>query len=126
MKIKRKILLPFTIVIASNAFAAGDIDKGKKVFKKCAACHMVGENAKKKTGPVLNGVVGAKAGQAADFKYSKVLTRMTEDGLVWDEASLTAFLAGPKKFMKGTKMSFKGLRKETDIANVIAYLATFK
>ena len=126
MKFKHIILLPFAIGIASSAFADGDIEKGKKVFRKCAACHMVGENAKKKVGPALNGIVGVKAGQMVDFKYSKALTVMAEGGLVWDEASLTAFLSAPKKFMKGTKMSFQGLRKEKELADVIAYLATFE
>lgn len=126
MKLKHMILVPFVIGLASSAFAAGDADKGKKLFKKCASCHMVGEKAKNKVGPILNGIVGAQAGQAADFKYSKAMVAMVEDGLIWNEASLAAFLASPRKFMKGTKMSFNGLRKESEQADVIAYLATFK
>ena len=112
--------------LAAPGFAEGDADKGEKVFKKCKACHAVGEDAKNKVGPQLNGIVGAAAGQVADFKYSDALTTMAADGLVWDEESLAAFLTKPKEFMKGTKMSFAGLRKEKDVANVIAYLQGFE
>lgn len=112
--------------LAAPGFAEGDADKGEKVFKKCKACHAVGEDAKNKVGPQLNGIVGAAAGQVADFKYSDALTTMAADGLVWDEDSLAAFLTKPKEFMKGTKMSFAGLRKEKDVANVIAYLQGFE
>ena len=112
--------------LSTPVFAEGDAEKGEKVFKKCKACHAVGEDAKNKVGPTLNGIVGAAAGQNAEFKYSDALTTMAADGLVWDEESLTAFLTKPKDFMKGTKMSFAGLRKEKDVANVIAYLAGFE
>ncbi len=108
------------------ALAEGDAEKGEKVFKKCKACHAVGEGAKDKVGPALNGIVGAAAGHSADFKYSDALKTAAEGGLVWDEESLSAFLTKPKEFMDGTKMSFAGLRKEDDIANVIAYLKTFE
>ena len=114
-----------SLTLAAPAFAAGDADKGEKVFRKCKACHAVGEDAKNKVGPTLNGTMGAAAGQNPDFKYSDVLMEMAADGLVWDEANMAAFLTKPKEFMPKTKMSFAGLRKEDDVANVIAYLATF-
>ena len=101
------------------------VAKGEKVFKKCKACHQVGEGAKDRTGPVLNGVVGSAAGAVEGFKYSKALKSMAEEGLVWDEENLSAFLAKPKKFMKGTKMSFAGVKKEEDMAAIIAYLSSF-
>lgn len=113
-------------VFATPGFAEGDAEKGEKVFKKCKACHAVGEDAKNKVGPILNGIVGAPAGQVADFKYSDALKTMADGGLVWDAESLGAFLSKPKEFMDGTKMSFAGLRKEKDVANVIAYLETFQ
>ena len=108
------------------AFAEGDAKKGEKVFKKCKACHAVGEGAKNKVGPMLNGIIGAPAGQVADFKYSDALLAKAEEGLVWDDAAMAAFLTKPKDFIDGTKMSFAGLRKEADIANVVAYLQTFE
>lgn len=98
---------------------------GEKVFRKCKACHQVGDGAKNRTGPVLNGVMGRAAGSAEDFRYSKALEEAAEDGLVWTEETLAAFLADPRDFMKGTKMSFAGLRKEEDQAAIAAYLSTF-
>jgi len=101
------------------------VAKGEKVFKKCKACHQVGEGAKNKTGPILNGVVGAKLGHIDGFKYSKTLLEMGESGMVWDEANMTAFLTKPKDFVKKTKMSFAGLKKEDDIRAVTEYLKSF-
>ena len=78
---------------------------------------------KKTNGPHLVNIVGRAAGAVDGFKYSKA---MAGSGLVWDEATLAGFLAKPKKYLKGTKMSFAGLKKESDIANVIAYLKSPK
>ncbi len=100
------------------------IAEGEKVFRKCKSCHQIGEGAKNRSGPILTGIVGHAAGAVDGFKYSKALMAMAEDGLVWDEANLAAFLAKPKDFMKGTKMSFPGLKSEEDIAAVTAYLAS--
>ncbi len=114
------------VSLAMPALANGDAEKGEKVFKKCKACHQVGEGAKNRVGPILNGIVGKAAGSDEEFKYSDALAEKAAEGLVWDEASLTEFLAKPKNFIKGTKMSFAGLRKDDDIENLIAYLATFE
>ncbi|NNE81421.1 MAG: c-type cytochrome [Silicimonas sp.] len=102
------------------------IAAGEKAFKKCKACHQVGDNAKNRSGPVLNGIVGRSAGGIEGFKYSKALKAAAEDGLVWDDASLVDFLTKPRAFLKGTKMSFAGFKKEDEIAAVIAYLKTFE
>jgi len=102
------------------------IAAGEKVFRKCKACHQVGDGAKNRSGPILNGVVGAAAGHIDGFKYSKALKEKAEEGLVWNDETLAAFLAGPKKYIKKTKMGFAGLKKDADIEAVIAYLATFK
>lgn len=114
------------LALSAPAFAEGDAEAGEKVFKKCKACHEVGEDAKNKVGPSLNGIVGAAAGQNADFKYSDALMEKAAEGLVWDEANMTAFLTKPKDFLPKTKMSFAGLRKEQEIMDVIAYMATFE
>ncbi len=87
---------------------------------------MVGEKAKNRVGPMLNGIVDTSSGAVEGFKYSKVAMERADDGLVWSEEELTAFLTNPKKYMPGTKMSFKGLRKEEQIADLIAYLKTFE
>jgi len=101
------------------------VKAGSKVFRKCKACHKVGDGAKNGSGPMLNGIVGAKAGAVDGFKYSKALKAAAEGGLVWDEASLAEFLTKPRAYMKGTKMSFAGLKKEKDLAAVIEYLKSF-
>ncbi len=98
---------------------------GEKVFKKCAACHKVGEGAKNSTGPILNGIVGEKAGIVEGFKFSKAMLEAGEKGLVWDATTLDAYLADPKGYVPGNKMSFAGLKKAEDRAAVIAYLSTF-
>ena len=97
---------------------AGDAAAGKKVFKKCKACHYAAKD-KNKTGPHLVNLIGREAGTVEGYKYSK---SMKSSGIVWDEDTLTAYLRAPKKYLKGTKMAFAGLRKDADIANVIAYL----
>lgn len=107
------------------ASAEGDPAAGEKVFRKCKACHAVGEGAENKVGPALNGIVGREAATVEGFGYSSVLTELSEGGLVWSPEELDAFLTKPREYAKGTKMSFAGLRKEADRANIIAYLATF-
>ncbi|WP_206454814.1 c-type cytochrome [Aurantimonas marina] len=126
-KFPKRLLLAGTIVgvLAAPAFAAGDADAGKKVFNKCRACHAVGEGAANKIGPELNELFGRTAGGLSDYKYSAAMTKAGEGGVLWEEATLSEFLADPKGFVSGTKMGFAGLKKEDDRDNVIAYLATF-
>ena len=111
------IALGFGLVICGNAMA-GDAVKGQKLFKRCKACHYV-DKEKHKTGPHLVAVIGRAAGSLDDYKYSKA---MKASGLVWDEETLAAYLKAPKKFVKGTKMAFAGLKKDRDVADIIAYL----
>lgn len=113
------------VEIASVETSVADpvlIAAGQKAFKKCQACHQVGDGAKNKTGPHLNGVLGRTIGGMEGFKYSNVFKAAAEEGRVWDDDSLTAFLTKPKEFFKGTKMAFAGFKTEDDIAAVIAYL----
>ena len=114
-------LIVFGAFLGTPAIA-GDAAKGEAVFKRCKACHYADKD-KNKTGPHLVDVIGRKAGSLEGFKYSKA---MRESQLVWDEATLIAYLKAPKKFLKGTKMAFAGLKKEADIENVIAYLKSPK
>ncbi|MFZ5964941.1 c-type cytochrome [Thalassococcus sp. BH17M4-6] len=93
--------------------------EGEKVFRKCKACHQVGEGAKNRSGPQLNGIVGRDIGAVDGFRYSGA---MADHGGVWDEATLAAFLADPRGSIKGTKMAFAGLKKAEDVDAVIAYL----
>jgi cytochrome c2 len=98
---------------------------GEKVFKKCAACHKVGDGAKNASGPMLNGVVGRAVAAAEGFKYSPAMTEAGAGGMVWDAATIDAYLADPKGFIPKNKMSFAGLKKPEDRAAVIAYLQGF-
>lgn len=100
--------------------------KGEKVFKKCKACHKVGDGAKNGTGPLLNGVLGRAAASVDGFKYSKSFTTAGGEGLVWTAEELDAFLTSPKSYIKKNKMSFAGLKKEEDRAAIIAYLSSFQ
>ena len=109
------------------AMADADLKKGKKVFKKCRACHTIGEDAKTKIGPILNNVFGATAGTNAEFagKYSKAMMKKGEEGLVWNEETLNEFLKKPKKFVKKTKMVFAGIKKDGQRENLIAFLKQY-
>ena len=98
------------------------VKAGEKVFRKCKSCHQIGAKAKNRVGPILNGIVDGPVGAVEGFRYSRPMQAAAEEGLVWSHEELSAFLADPKGYMKGTKMSFRGLRKEADIDAVIAYL----
>lgn len=108
------------------AAADGDAEKGEQVFKRCVACHMVGENAKNRVGPSLNGVIDQEIASVDGFQYSKAFITKKEEGFVWTRDTLDEYLKQPTKMIKGTKMAFAGLPKEEDRENVIAYLATFE
>lgn len=103
----------------------GDAAKGERVFRKCMACHAVGEDAKNKVGPALNGVLGRTAGTYGDFAFSAAMKEKGAEGLVWTPETLATFLEKPKELVDGTKMSFAGLRKPEERDDVIAYLAQF-
>jgi len=97
----------------------GDAEHGKKVFKKCAACHSISKGGGNKIGPALYNVVGRTIGGVSDYKYSKALAAY---GKEWNFEELNGFLTKPAAYLKGTKMAYAGLRKETDRASVIKYL----
>lgn len=101
---------------------AQDAESGEKIFNRCKACHMVGEGAKNRTGPHLNGLFGRTAGTLEGTKYSNSMIAMGEDGLVWDDETLDQFLTSPRDFVKGTRMSFPGLKDAEDRADLIEYL----
>lgn len=101
---------------ASPAFA--DAESGEKVFKKCQTCHEV-KAEKNKVGPHLVGIVGRQAGSVEGFKYSDA---MKGSGITWTEENLAKYLKDPKGFIPGNKMAFVGLKKDEEVADVIAYL----
>ena len=99
--------------------ASASATDGEKVFKKCAACHSITKGGGNKIGPALWGVLGRQAGSISDYKYSKA---MTAYGKSWSFEEMNGFLTKPKEWIKGTKMSFAGLKKETERAAVILYM----
>mgnify|MGYP006115066293 CR=1 FL=1 len=103
----------------SALLALGNIDHGKMIFKKCAACHSASKGGGNKIGPALWGVIGRKAGSISDYKYSKAMSGF---GKNWDFEAMNNFLIKPKNFVKGNKMAFAGISKEKDRASVILYL----
>ena len=100
-------------------FASVNAADGEKVFKKCAACHSIAKGGKNKIGPALWGVLGRKAGSVSDYKYSKALAA---HGKSWSFEEMNGFLLKPKEWIKGTKMSFAGLKNAKERAAVILYM----
>ncbi len=122
------ILLAAALIIGgtTSAFAEGDAAKGEAVFKRCSACHAVGEGAKNKVGPVLNGIVGRPAGSIEGYNYSAAMKTAAEGGLTWTTEELKDFLANPRKKIPGNKMASPGINKPDDLDNLLAYLNGFK
>ena len=103
----------------SVLLALGSVEKGKKVFKKCAACHSINAGGGNKIGPKLWNVMFRPVGAVTDYKYSKALSSY---GKEWTWEEMNGFLIKPAKWIKGNKMGFAGLKKEEDRASVILYL----
>jgi len=97
----------------------GDVASGKKVFKKCVACHSINKDGGNKIGPALYNVVGRQVGGVSNYKYSKALAEYKK---TWTFDELNGFLIKPAKWIKGTKMAYAGLGSETDRASLIKYL----
>lgn len=108
-----------TAETVADLLSRADLAKGEKAFKKCKACHTVDQGGKKKTGPNLYGILGAPVAGVDGYKYSKALVAL---GGTWSVDQLDAFLTKPKALVKGTKMTFTGMKKASDRANLIAYL----
>ncbi|PHS79481.1 MAG: hypothetical protein COB59_01400 [Rhodospirillaceae bacterium] len=111
------------LMMASSAVYADDIDKGKKLAKKCTGCHTLNEGGKNRLGPNLYGILGQPAGKVKGYKYSKA---MASSDIVWNNNNFTDFIEKPKKFLKGTKMGYAGLKKATKRADLLAYFETLR
>ena len=99
--------------------ASASVADGEKVFKKCAACHSIARDGGNKIGPALWGVLGRQTGSVSDYKYSKA---MAAHGKTWSFEEMNSFLIKPKDWIKGTKMSFAGLKSKNDRVAVILYM----
>jgi cytochrome c len=122
----KKLTLSALVVIASSATAsvalAQDAAAGKTSFNKCLACHAIGEGAKNKVGPQLNGLDGRKSGTIADYNYSDA---NKNSGITWNEAQFKEYIKDPKAKIPGTKMTFAGIKSENEINNLWAFVAQY-
>ncbi|HWE20654.1 MAG TPA: cytochrome c family protein [Hyphomicrobiaceae bacterium] len=115
-------LVAALVAATAAGAAAEDLDNGKAVFNKCRACHQVGENAKNLVGPILNGLLGRKAGTIEGYNYSEA---NKTSGITWDEATFKEYIKNPKAKIPNTKMVFAGLTDPQDIDDLLAYLKQF-
>lgn len=121
---KKQLVLTVVLALQLSAACAADIQAGQATFaSRCGSCHAVGPSARGYFAPQLNGIVGRRAASTKDFKYSAA---MKKSGIVWTEKNLAAFLAGPSDFVPGTSMRFWGISDEKQVANLLAYLRTFR
>ncbi|MEM8554143.1 MAG: c-type cytochrome [Pseudomonadota bacterium] len=109
----------------AHALDDGDPQLGEPIFGQCKACHQVGDGAKHRTGPHLNGLFGRVAGSHEDFRYSRAFERFNADGFEWHADTLDTFLENPRGAASGTRMSFRGLKDPQERAHLIAFLRQF-
>ena len=121
-----KFSLGAAIVLAisatSSLASAQDVAAGKSSFNKCLACHAIGENAKNKVGPELNGLDGRKSGTAEGYSYTDA---NKNSGITWGEAVFKEYIKDPKAKIPGTKMVFAGIKKDTEVNDLWAYVSQF-
>jgi cytochrome c len=108
---------------SSGAALAQDAAAGENSFKKCGPCHNIGEGAKNKVGPELNGLDGRKSGTAEGYSYSDA---NKNSGITWNEANFKEYIKDPKAKIPGTKMAFAGIKNPKEIDDLWAYLSQFK
>ena len=119
----KKLILSALVIAASPASAlAQDVDAGKASFNKCMACHSIGEDAKNKVGPELNGLDGRKSGSAPDYNYSEA---NKNSGITWSEANFKEYIKDPKAKVPGTKMFFAGIKNDKEVNDLWAYISQF-
>jgi cytochrome c len=106
--------------------AEGDVGQGKTLFRTCVACHEIGPDASNDVGPILNDIVGRRAGTRSGYRYSRGMKDAGAKGLVWTVETLDGYLANPRVFVRGTRMAYAGLRDNQQRKDLIAFLTTLK
>ena len=120
--IKPAFLALAALVCLAGAALAQDVAAGENSFKKCLPCHAVGETAKNKVGPVLNGLDGRHSGSIENFSYSDANKK---SGITWDEAVFKEYIKDPRAKIPGTKMVFPGIKNEKEATDLWAFLKQF-
>ena len=120
---KSLVLASLTIAATMGMANAQDLAAGEQSFRKCSPCHAVGEDAKNKVGPALNGLDGRKSGTIADYSYSDANKKAE---ITWSEASFKDYIQNPMAKVPGTKMAFAGIKNDKEIGDLWAYLKQFK
>ena len=122
----KKLMFGTLFVMSATAAASGalaqDADAGKTSFNKCLACHAIGENAKNKVGPVLNGLDGRKSGTVEGYNYSDA---NKNSGITWNKETFLEYIREPKAKIPGTKMAFAGIKNENEANALWAYISGF-
>ncbi len=122
MKLTLSTLFVIAAATAASGALAQDADAGKSSYNKCRACHDIGEGAKNKVGPVLNGLNGRKSGSVEGYSYSDA---NKNSGITWNKEVFLEYIKDPKAKIPGTKMVFAGIKNETEANNLWTYLASF-
>jgi cytochrome c len=122
LSMKKTTLSALIVIATSSAALAQDTAAGKTSFNKCMACHAIGEGAKNKVGPELNGLKGRKSGTAEGYSYSEA---NKNSGITWDEATFKDYIKDPKAKIPGTKMVFAGIKNEQEAGDLWAFLAQY-
>jgi cytochrome c len=118
----RMVFAVLALIGSTAAAPAQDLAAGEQSFKKCLPCHAVGEGAKNKVGPLLNGLEGRKSGTIEGFTYTDA---NKNSGLIWDEAVFRDYIKDPRAKIPGTKMIFAGIKNEKEISDLWAYMRQF-
>ena len=119
---KRLVLASLALAATIGSANAQDLAAGEQSFRKCSPCHSVGEDAKNKVGPVLNGLDGRKSGTIEGYNYTEA---NKNSGITWDDAQFREYIQDPRAKIKGTKMVFAGIKSENEITSLWAYLKQF-